>query len=225
MWQLRFENGVTSAGILYEAGRGGAQNWNETLARYPGLVEQFRDARPILPWVTTGRIQRRARTTAGPDWAMLASAAYSLDALYSTGNAHALGTIERLLRMIRSGWSDGKEYDASLQREIDFLDRLVHGTYRAMRNFGLLAHFSMYYFAGAIAAEERRRAGGAGADEEFLSSHIPAFREAVFRAHRALAAPEVPDVVAFGKRVAADIAPWNTTGLCDPRKRNLYAYG
>ena len=224
MWQLRFDNGVTSAGILYDAERGGVPDWYRTVARYPALVEQFRNARPILPRATTGRLQRRARVTAGADWAMLAPAAYSLDALYSTGNAHALCTVERLMRSFPA-WTDGSDYDASLQREVDFLDRLVHGTYRAMRDFGLLTHFSMYYFAGAIAAEERRRRGEAGTDEEFLSSHIPEFRNAVMRGHREVDAAGLPGVAAFGARVAADIAPWNTAGLCEARKRNLYAYG
>jgi FADH2 O2-dependent halogenase len=224
MWQLRFENGVTSAGVLYDAECGAVPDWDRTLARYPALVEQFRDARPVLPWVTTGRLQRRARATAGVDWAMLAPAAYSLDALYSTGNAHALHTVERLMRLFPT-WTDGRDYDAPLQREIDFLDRLVHGTYCSMRDFGVLAHFAMYYFAGAISAEERRRRGDAGPGEEFLSSHIPAFRAAVMRAHDAVDAAELPDVAVFGARVAADLAPWNTTGLCEARKRNLYAYG
>ena len=243
MWQLRFDNGLTSAGILFEASRvlpGATPTpldlWNRTLTRYPGLLEQFRHARPIRPWQqwpACQRLQRRAGRTAGPDWAMLAPAAYSLDALYSTGNAHALHTVQRLARLFRTkGLPDlereMRDYDLALQREMEFLDRLVFGTYRAMRHFGLLASFAMYYFAGAISAEERRRRGEADPDEEFLSSHIPAFRAAVFRGCDevdALAREAKPDAEAFQRRVAEDIAPWNTVGLCQASKRNLYPYG
>ena len=78
---------------------------------------------------------------------MLAPAAYSLDALYSTGNAHALHTMSRLTRLFRGGQMPDSaalaSYDAgALQREIAFLDRLVHGSYQAMRHFGLLSSFA-----------------------------------------------------------------------------------
>ncbi len=199
---------------------------------YPGVARQFRHARPVLPWMRTGRLQRRARKTAGANWAMLAPSAYTLDALYSTGNAHALLTIQRLARIIEHGWGrDMGEalagYDRTHQREMTFLDMLLHGSYRAFGRFELLASFTMYYFAGAISAEERRKQGKAGPDEEFLSSHISEFRSGFERGYRALldlCRQESPDSAGFTRQVSADIAPWNTVGLCDVGKRNLYPY-
>jgi hypothetical protein len=85
----------------------------------------------------------------------------------------------------------------------------------------------MYYFAGAISSEERRMQGKAGPDEELLSSHIPEFRERFERGYRALldlCRQESPDAAGYARHVAADIAPWNSVGLCDPAKRNLYPY-
>jgi FADH2 O2-dependent halogenase len=239
VYVLRFDNGLTSAGVLFDGSRRPPdpsvppeEVWRRTLSLYPALARQFRPARPVRPWVQTGRLQRRVSQAAGPDWVMLAPSAYTLDALYSTGNAHALLTIQRLARLIGRHWGGDLAgalagYDAALLREIDFLDRLVHGSYRAFRQFGLLASFTMYYFAGAIAAEERRRQGRAGEDEGFLSSHDPAFRSAFERGYRALlelADRPGADVEAYRRQVAADIAPWNTVGLCDPRRRNLYPY-
>ena len=104
---------------------------------------------------------------------------------------------------------------------------LVHGSYRAFGRFELVAGFTMYYFAGAIAAEKRRKQGRAGPDEEFLSSHIVEFRAGFERGYRTLlelCRQESPDVEGFTRQVAGDIAPWNTVGLCDPAKRNLYPY-
>jgi FADH2 O2-dependent halogenase len=236
VWVLRFDNGVTSAGVLVEGyerrpdtSLSPEKEWSAILRRYPALAQQFAQARAVRPWERTGVLQRRARGSVGEDFVMLAPTAYSLDALYSTGNAHALHSIQRLARAIERAW-DGdlfpelRRYDEALQREIDFLDLLVDGTYRAFRDSRLLSAYAMYYFAGAVAAEERRRQGRADAEEEFLSSHIPEFRVAVERAYRALCDLRV-DVAAFQRQVAADIAPWNTVGLCDPRKRNMYPYG
>jgi FADH2 O2-dependent halogenase len=239
MYVLRFDNGVTSAGFLFDGRKvpvdletSAEDLWHRRLARFPSVARQFRDARPKLPWMRSGRLQRRARQTAGPGWALLASSAYTLDALYSTGNGHTLLTLQRLLRLLERGWGSDlsaelARYDRALLREAAFLDALVHGSYEAFAHFDLLAAFTMYYFAGAISSEERRMQGKAGPGEEFLSSHISEFRERFERAYRALldlARQESPDAAAFARQVAADIAPWNGVGLCDAAKRNLYPY-
>jgi FADH2 O2-dependent halogenase len=238
IWVLRFNNGVTSAGVLYDGERrppdpgiDPAAEWAALLRRYPSVGRQFAGARPVQPWVRTGRVQRRARRVAGDDWAMLAHAAYFLDALFSSGNAHSLLTIERLTRILARHWGRPSlpaqlaAYEASLLREADFLDRLVHGCYRSFRRFDLLAAFTMYYFAGAIHAEERRQQGRAEEGDEFLSSHDPAFRTAFERGYeRLLTAVADGDAADYERQVARDIAAYNTAGLCDPMKHNMYPY-
>ncbi len=242
VWVLRFNNGVTSAGILYDGERRPPDTttppevqWTQLLERYPSLARQFENARPVQPWTRTGRVQRRARKMAGDNWAMLAHAGYFLDALFSSGNAHSLLTIERLTRILARHWgrpSLGEalaNYEATLLREVDFLDRLVHGCYRSFRHFDVLAAFTMYYFAGAIHSEERRETGAAREEDEFLFSHHPPFREVVFRGYDRLVQfvdtdPTAETVQAYCRQVAEDVAPWNTVGLCDPTKNNLYPY-
>ncbi len=238
MYVLRFDNGVTSAGFLLDGSRapGGTlppeQAWHDLLQRYPSVQRQFRRARAIRPIEQTGRLQRLARQTSGEGWAMLAPAAYTMDALFSTGNAHSLLTIRRLADLLVHGRERDAGrlagYSAALAREVRFIDTLVHGAYRALRCFPLFAAWTMYYFAGAIASEERSRQGRAGPGDEFLSSHLPEFRARVEDAYRVLQAlavgPSPGDIAAFEDRVARDIAPINTTGLCDPAKRNLYPY-
>ncbi|MFL5341163.1 MAG: NAD(P)/FAD-dependent oxidoreductase [Gemmataceae bacterium] len=238
IWVLRFNNGITSAGVLYDGERrppgdrlDPAEEWAQLLQRYPSVGRQFRRAKPVQPWVCTGRIQRRALRAAGSNWAMLAHAGYFLDALFSSGNAHSLLTIERLARIFSRHWGKPSlaealaEYDATLQREVDFVDQLVHGCYRSFRRFDLLAPFTMYYFAGAIRSEEDRRQGRATERDEFLFSHQPEFRAAFERGYRRLL--ELADggpAAEFEQQVAADIAPYNTAGLCDPARRNMYPY-
>jgi FADH2 O2-dependent halogenase len=242
IWVLRFNNGATSAGVMFDGERRPPERnadpatvWADVLRRYPSVGRHFAGATPVRPWVHTGRIQRRAARAAGADWAMLAHAAYFLDPLFSSGNAHSLLTIERLTRILSRHWGKASladelaAYEATLFREVDFVDRLVHGCYRAFRRFDLLAPFTMYYFAGAITSEERRRQGRAGEGDEFLFSHEPAFRRSFFRCYERLleltAAPASAEAArGFERQVAADIAPYNTAGLCDPSRDNMYPY-
>jgi FADH2 O2-dependent halogenase len=242
LWVLRFNNGVASAGVLFDGERRAPESaqapeleWANLMNRYPAVGRQFSNAKRVQPWVSTGRLQRLARCAAGADWAMLAHAAYFFDALFSSGNAHTLLTIERLAKIFeRSSGSpqlagELAEYDARLRREMDFLDLLIHGCYRAFRRFDLLAPFTMYYFAGAIFSEERRRQGLAGERDEVLFSHDPGFREAFLAGYERLLTltncqPEQSTAAEFERRVARDIAPYNTAGLCDPAKRNMYPF-
>jgi FADH2 O2-dependent halogenase len=244
MWVLRFDNGITSAGTLFDPRRRPSdssltpvEEWNAALARFPSVARQFRRAQPVLDWRRTEIIQRRARRVVGANWALVSSAAYSLDAMFSTGNAHAMLSVRRLARMLQRhvGRStlaaELERYAAKLQREIDFLDLLVHGCYLSFGCFPLLAAWTMYYFTGAIAAEHRRRGDGAAGDEEILSSHISDFRQRVEGAYLELARlaqsgrPSADEIRAFERRVARDIAPWNVAGLCDPVRKNLYPFG
>ncbi len=242
IWVLRFNNGITSAGIMFdgerrkpEAVRSPEAEWATLLKRYPSLGRQFQHARPVQPWVRTASVQRRAQRVVGNDWAMLAHAAYFLDALFSSGNAHSLLTIERLGRILARHWGrpslhdELAEYEAALLREVDFVDRLVHGSYQAFGNFDLMAAYTMYYFTGAIHSEERRQQGIAGERDEFLFSHHPPFRAAFERGYERLlelaSASDPAAVRAYERQVAQDIAPYNTAGLCDPSKKNMYPYG
>ncbi len=243
VWVLRFNNGVTSAGIMRDGEGASPENalppeaeWEAMLRRYPSIGRQFARARPIRPWVRTGRLQRRARQAAGDGWAMLSHAAYFLDALFSGGNAHSLLTIQRLARILEEHWGDTSlashlaDYGTMLHREVDFLDRLIHGCYRTFGRFDLLASYTMYYFAGAIASEMRRRNGIAEPTDGFLYSHDALFRSSLYRGYETLLqlAATQPDsrcqVDAFQRQVAQDIAPYNLAGLCDPAKRNMYPF-
>jgi FADH2 O2-dependent halogenase len=240
IWVLRFNNGITSAGVAYDGSRrtpdlfvSPYQEWQRVLGAYPGVARQFARAEAVRPWVRTGRLQRRARQVAGPDWAMLPHAAYFLDPLFSTGIAHSMLGIERLAQILeRPGDRAGAlaNYADRLQREIQFVDWLVHGCYRTFGRFELLAAFTMYYFTGAVQSEERRRDGRDAPDEGLLFSHVPAFRSAVEGAYRALLLSRRADAsrAAFAdelyRTVAEDIRPYNTAGFCDAARRNMYPF-
>ena len=68
----------------------------------------------------------------------------------------------------------------------------------------------------------KEQKGLAGERDEFLFSHHPPFREAFVSGYeRLLKGPPAAD---YERQVARDIAPYNTAGLCDPAKNNMYPY-
>lgn len=243
MWMLRFNNGVTSAGLMIDANRypedpaiSPEVEWNAWLARYPSVARQFARAIPAesLPGlVHAPRLQRRCAVTAAAGWALLPSAAYTLDALHSTGIAHTLHGIERLAGLLGRHW--GREslpaalsqYDQILQREISLVDRLVHGCYLGFNDFRLFTAHAMFYFAAATQCEVRRRDGAR--EIGFLLADDAPFCRALDRAHARLqelagSRPDEADVLRFERDVAEWIRPFNIAGLCDPTRRNMYPY-
>jgi FADH2 O2-dependent halogenase len=243
IWVLRFNNGVTSAGIAFDGERrppGDAGEpegeWRWLLQKYPSIAEHFRNARAVQPWVRTGRLQRQAKHTVGPDWALLPHAVYFLDPFFSAGNAHTLHGIQRLARILTEHWqktSREKEllsYEELLHREIEVVDKLVHGSYRAFRHFDLFTAYTMHYFAAAHTCETRRRNGTALPGSAFLLADDPIFCAGLDQSYKTLltlpeSGPVPQDLVnGFQQKVAQAIAPFNTAGLADPSKLNMYPF-
>jgi len=246
MWILRFNNGVTSTGFLLDAERWPldealtpGDEWRRTLEKYPSLAEQFSAARLVAPEEglrRSGRLQRRVECAAGPNWALLPTAAYTLDALHSTGNAHTLYGIERIVGILEWHWkrpemaAELQRHQQILQAEISLLDQLVHGCYLAFGRFELMAHYAMLYFAAATVSESRRGKLGAECPDAFLQATNPEFCAIVASAHgrltKLVAAGKIGprEIDEFGRQVAAALRPFNIAGLCDPAKRNMYPY-
>ncbi|MEO1999758.1 MAG: tryptophan 7-halogenase, partial [Planctomycetaceae bacterium] len=172
MWQLRFDNGITSAGFCLntvqyplDSNRSVQAEWHELLASHPSIARQFGQARCIGPQtgiVRTKRLQRRWASAAGQNWALLPHTAGFIDPLHSTGIAHALIGVERLTHILESHWDASTlspqldYYSRSINRELDLIDRLVQVCYCSMRDFDLFVPCSMLYFTCAIAWEHRR---------------------------------------------------------------------
>jgi FADH2 O2-dependent halogenase len=246
MYVLRFNNGVTSAGFMIDAERfpldpavAADDEWRQWLARYPSIAAQFAQARLTSlcgQLRRTPRLQRRARRAVGPNWAMLPLAAYTLDALHSSGNAHTLYGIERLVSIFerKLGRDDFyaalQEHERKLSAEIDLIDQIVHGCYRSFANFGLLASFAMFYFAGAHNSEDLRRSKRLHSGHAFLMADNSEFRRAVEGCYNQLmsitsgGAPAPAAVRDFKDQVKRAIAPFNIAGLCDDTRQNMYPF-
>lgn len=250
MYQLRFNNGVTSAGFVLDCDQCPFDEsvtihdeWNSLLVRYPSLAHQFRETTIVAPsggLARSRRLQRRMSQAAGDNWALLPHTFGFIDPLHSTGIAQTLRGIERLVAILREHWqrptltSALAGYGNILDREIGLIDKLVSGCYLARRNFRLFTSFAMLYFAATIISEHRRSlsltddAGLFDLMTGFLLADDPVFRRLVESAWHRVRALSInaseDDITAFEESVAAGIGPYNIAGLCDRAVNNMYRY-
>ena len=239
MWLLRFENGVTSAGLVLDATRSSQApslspqaEWQQSLERYPSLLQMFARATqvdPPGPLVRIARLQRRWQRIVGSNWAALPHTAGFIDPLHSTGIAQSLCGVERLAAVLQQHWQRPTQtaallrYQESVLSEMDFVDQLVAACYQGLARFPLLVACSMLYFAAATTYEERRAAGDQSLD--FLCANNPQLRATVTRLVSRLGKVEsAADVDAFADDLADAIRPFNTVDLCNPTRRNMYTY-
>jgi FADH2 O2-dependent halogenase len=236
IWVLRFENGITSAGAALtepiarqiRVAEEGA--WYRLLERLPSVAAQFRDARPVRPFVHAPRLAFRSAAVAGPRWALLPSAAGLVDPLLSTGFPLTLLGIQRLLAILdRPDWN-GRELDAALAnyahhtvQELDATELLVGALYATMQDFALFKRLSLLYFAAASFSETLRRLGMPASARGFLLCDDPEFGpELRACAEAALGAPGGAARDQLVARIDRAIAPIDVAGLGDRRRRDWY---
>ena len=232
MWLLRFNNGVTSAGVAMTDGRaneldlaeGNAAAWQRFLDRFPTIAEQFAQARPIQPFRYAPRLSYRVNSVAGPGWALLPSAAAFVDPLFSPGFPLTLLGIERLTGVLQhglEGWDNAARaaYARATLGEADHVARFVAGCYAGFDGFASFAALSMFYFAAASFSEMARRLGKPHLAHGFLLANHPTFRSGLESCCDA-AAETYP--AALRDAVRRAVEPVNVAGLCDDAKRNWY---
>lgn len=244
MWVLRFDNGVTSAGVsvtsdlarqlrleaaVPASNESRSSVWRSMLARYPSIEEQFAEARPLLPFVYSPALSFRSASAVGEGWAMLPSAAAFVDPLFSTGFPLTLLGISRLAEILSSGLHAAatearlREYEAVTLAEADWTARFVGGCFSAMDSFSHFAAFSMFYFAAASFSEMARRVGRADLAPSFLARTHSVFARGLERCAELLQARSYgAEPAGFDRLVRDSIDPINVAGLSDPRKRNWY---
>ena len=233
IWVLRFNNGITSAGVAAvpalarELGfEEGAPAWERLLDRLPTVREQFARSRPLLPFVHRRPLPFRSRVAAGPGWTLLPSAAAFVDPILSTGFPLTLLGIERLAATVASSWGTPEFTDrlASDARrslhDVDAAGRLVAALFASFDDFPLFAELTKLYFAAASFAEAARRLGRAELSGSFLSHDHAAFGPAL--AAICSDALDRGSRVGLSKRIALAIAPLDVIGLSDRSRRNWY---
>ena len=246
LWLLRFDNGVTSAGLAIDNLRHPCdatvtpeQEWNHWLDRYPSVAGQFRHATlaPTPGTVRrTGRLQRHINEIVGQQWALLPHTAGFVDPLLSTGIAHTLCGIERLMHVVEHHWGSErfapelKGYETAVGVELALIDELVSGCYDSLGRFPLFVAYSMLYFAAATSYERRRLSTDDAYRGLFLCADDAGWRQRVgdVRAHLVplLDAhdPAAAETAAFERMVERTIAPFNHVGLGAASARNMYRH-
>lgn len=170
IWELRFNNGITSAGVAATPRLAadidlseGAPAWDRLLARLPTVGRQFAGARPALPFLHRANLPFRSGRAAGENWALLPSAAAFVDPLLSTGFPLTLLGLLRLAETIETSW--GREsfarrletYGEETLSEADRAALLISALYATFDDFPLFAAISRLYFAAASFTEAARR--------------------------------------------------------------------
>ncbi|MCA9164054.1 MAG: hypothetical protein KDA62_13790 [Planctomycetales bacterium] len=263
MWQLRFDDGTTSAGFAIDNLDGsmpGAptdakgnnqavkhltpeEEWHYWLSRLPSVRRQFEQTSVVRPADGIRRVSRLQRacvpskakqSTPGRSvyaWAPLPAALGFADPLHSTGIAHTLFNVERLLEVLDvmddpSALEDAlQKYFRRLACEVDLLDRMISLAYRQTHDFEAFATATMPYFAAATSCELRAPTSLASpsSPDAFLLADDAKF----------LAALEAIESVANStsnldpcptQTVADLLAPFNQVGLFTPKTPNMYRY-
>jgi FADH2 O2-dependent halogenase len=236
IWVLRFNNGVTSAGVAAThslAARPGlsegAPSWERLLDLLPTVRDQFREARAERPFIYTPRLSFRSAAIAGNRWALLPSAAGFVDPLLSTGFPLVLLGVGRLAEILEADW-DSERFPNALSTyakqtgdDLAATARLVGGLYAGMSNFPIFVSLSLLYFGTASFAEAARRLGKPELAESFLLHNHPVFgpraAELLERARFVRGAEETEQ---FHRDVLQAIEPFNIAGLGARERRNWY---
>jgi len=230
IWVLRFNNGLTSAGVAGQLRlEEGKAAWDRLLDRLPSVREQFAGAREELPFVHARRLSFLAESVAGRRWAMLPSAAAFVDPLLSTGFPLTLLGVARLADIIAQDWESPRfahrieTYAAQTKEEALATARLIGALYATMHNFPLFTSLSLLYFAAASFAETARRLGKHHLASSFLLCNDPVFGPACVRlCEQARRVRTEAESSRFRSAIREAIEPFDVAGLCNAQRRNWF---
>ncbi len=237
IWVLRFNNGVTSAGVAAVDKRAhelrfaeGEPAWQRLLEKLPSVRAQFADARATRPFVQAKPLAFLSGEMAGPNWTLLPSAAGFVDPLLSTGFPLTLLGVERLARILESSWereeftSEVLNYSMQTTVELVATGRLIAALYASMPDAELFHALTLLYFAAASFTETARRLGRLElVGNTFLLGEHPHFasrcRECL---EAALRKPTGAARLELLTKIQRAIEPVNIAGLAQPDRRNWY---
>jgi FADH2 O2-dependent halogenase len=244
LWMLRFNDQRTSLGFVLDGGTAFYENlptekiWNDMLKKYPSINNIIKDASLATQpgkIIRSARLQRRIKHCFGPGWVALPHTAGFVDPLFSSGIAHTLSGVEKIIHTISQYWGNNEllqqnlnEYEQAVFEELKLIDYLVAGCYKTMAHFELFNAWSMFYFASTIAHEQRRMQHQSPG--YFLNADDPAIRNMVQKSYADLLKiishqqPSREDIRWFTSLVRERIHPFNTAGLLEPSFKNMYRH-
>ena len=236
IWVLRFNNGVTSAGVAAtdKIARDlnfaeGAEAWQRLIQKLPVVQDQFRNAEAVQSFTHNPRLSFRTAALCGRNWAMLPSAGGFVDPLLSTGFPLALMGVARLASVIEENWnSDSRparltHYANATEADLLAAARLIAALYANMNDFPVFAALSLLYFTAVSYAETARRLGKPYLAGAFLMNDHPAFGAATRALLERAQRPRSPqDSAKLIEDIHRAIEPWNLAGFGVSRRGNWY---
>ena len=241
IWMLRFNNGLLSAGLLMENsdssnGIDAEKIWHSVINQYPSLSKIFRYSKPAeIPgkFINSGRLQRKLNRSFGDGWIALNHTVGFVDPLHSTGIAHTLAGVEKIVNLFgKAGLnkieiSDIKIIQEESSKELKFIDKLVSMSYQSRHDFALFSASVMLYFIASIRYEQSRLKGDIPntflcADHEDLSAIIEETHHELKMLDSETAGQE--QIHKQIEKIRGRIEPYNSVGLMDPSKKNMYRH-
>ena len=242
-WMLRFDNGITSVGLVEptHSPRNRQRFW-DVLEQYPSVAELMCKAELVAPEASAlgpgvvpilGSVDRMSRCrlrAMGPGWVCLPVSYGFIDPLHSSGIAHSLSGVVRLAEALLLNkdecYASLHSYSADLRRELDWLDLLIAGCYRAQPSFENFAAFACMYFVSAIEFEKQLSADPTRWPQGFLQCKDRQLTHIAHLAYETLGHAQVDSLIEreFAKRVRSWIEPWNRVGLLDVANSNRIAH-
>ncbi len=234
MWVLRFNNGITSAGISVTEEfaaeiklREKENAWSRFMELFPSIGKQFSEAKEVQPFYYSEGLSFRSEKAVGEGWTMLPSAATFVDPLFSTGFPLTLLGVQRLANILESSW--GKPdlalrltgYENVTFEEADWTAKFIGGCFSSFPRFSQFAALSMFYFAAASFSEMTWRLDRRKLVTRFMAADRPEFANGLSSAIERIASPGCKEDF-LHEGVRNSIENMNVAGLCKPEKRNWY---
>ena len=236
IWVLKFNNGITSAGVAATDAvanelnfKEGEPAWHRLLERLPSVAKNFQLTRATIPFIHSPRISFQSDVVAGTRWALLPSAAGFVDPLLSTGFSLTLIGVQRMGEILKLGWKNLvfqkrlANYATQTTLELESAARLVGALYATMNRFEVFKELSLLYFIAASYSETVRRLGKPELASGFLLCRHPVFaKQFVKICETATGNLSADEMKTFSKNVRAAIEPLDVAGLTDDSRHPWY---
>ena len=236
IWVLKFNNGLTSAGVAATDAVAAELKfeedepaWQRLLQKLPSVTEIFRNARATIPFVHSPRLSFQSGAVTGSRWALLPSAAGFVDPLLSTGFPLTLLGLQRLGEILKPGWKDSAfqkrldDYAAMTTLELETAARLVGALYANMNCFEVFKELSLLYFIAASFSETARRLGKPELANGFLLCRHPVFAKQFENICEAAGGDlSADDVKILSRNIREAIEPLDVAGLTDDSRHPWY---
>jgi FADH2 O2-dependent halogenase len=236
IWVLRFNNGITSAGVAARTSFAddlnfseGESAWQRLLESFPTIQRQFARAKKVFPFIHHRQLSFCSEVAVGKNWAMLPSAAGFIDPLLSTGFPLTISGILRLAKIIERDWDTSKfadsmkEYERETLNELNVCENLVAALYKNMNDFHLFSRITHLYFAAASFMESVHRLNKPELANSFLlNRHLEfgsALRHCCLQACKNFSDLEKTELI---RKIEEAISPFDVIGLVKYSRRNWY---